>query len=127
MNILTQSRRAVAATTATGLLLASAAACGDGETLAILSPGPGAEVKVPFEVTFDSSAALGSPVEELHHLHVWFSEDETAYLVAESTTVEIAQAPPGEQELHASLRKPDHTRAGVETSIRLLIVPEAGE
>lgn len=124
MNRFTQGCCAVAAA---GLLLASATACSDSETLAIVSPTPGTEVEVPFEVTFDSSAALGSPDEDLHHLHVWFSDDEAAYLVVESTTVEVTQAPAGEQVMHASLRNPDHTRAGVEDSVRLVIAPGSGE
>lgn len=118
------ARSGCAVATGAGLLLALATGCGDdGESLQIVSPGPDSEVQVPFEVAFDSSAPLGSPEEDLYHLHVWFSDDETAYLVVESDTVEIGQAPPGAQELHASLRNPDHTRAGVEASVRLVIAP----
>jgi hypothetical protein len=105
------------------LVAASATAC-DGEppeTVEVTSPGAGDVVSLPFDATFESSVPLGTSDAGLHHLHVWFGNDEDAYQVVEGNVAEITIAPDGEQEMHASLRNPDHSEAGVETSVTIVI------
>ena len=91
------------------------------ETVEIVSPGAGEVVSLPFDATFESSVPLGTSDAGLHHLHVWFGDDEDAYQVVEGNVAEITIAPDGEQEMHVSLRNPDHSEAGVETSTSIVI------
>jgi len=107
-----------------GLCVSLATACAEsGETLEVVQPPSGAELVLPFEVMIETSAELGSPADGLHHVHIWFGDDITSYLVVESTTVEVVTAPIGEHELHVSLRNPDHTSAGVDVSVPVVIRP----
>lgn len=91
------------------------------ESVEITSPVAGEVVTVPFQVTLEASVPLGSPADGLHHAHVWFGDDLESYLVVEENVVEINFAPDGEQQMFVSLRNPDHTAAGVETSVPLVI------
>jgi len=105
-----------------GLCVSLATACGgSGETIEILQPPSGAELVLPFEVTLEASVPLGSPADGLHHAHIWFGDDFAAYLVVESTTVEVATAPIGAYEMHVSLRNPDHSATGVEASVPIVV------
>jgi hypothetical protein len=108
---------------AVALVVAPTAGCTNrpGETVEIISPTEGAVVSIPFEVTVEATVPLGSPDDGLHHVHIWFGDDETSYLVVEGAVAEITNAPPGAHEMHVSLRNPDHSFSGAETSIALVI------
>src|SRR5690606_9485525 len=98
--------------------------CGDDrpdDFIRVVSPAPDAVVSLPFEVTLEASVPLGPPGEEDHHAHIWFGDGQDAYLVVESETVMINNAPLGEQEMHVSLHFADHTPVGPEATIRLTI------
>ena len=98
-------------------------ACGDDPvaTVEITSPTAGQVMSLPFEIRLESSVPLGPAGGDLHHAHVWFGDDLNSYAVVEGEVGEITSAPDGEQEMHVSLRNPDHSDAGVETSITLVI------
>lgn len=100
-----------------------AVACDDevAETLEVTSPSPGEVVSLPFTATFSASVPLGTSDAGLHHLHVWFGDRVDAYQVVEGDSVEITIAPSGQTQMHVSLRNPDHSDAGVETSIPIVI------
>jgi hypothetical protein len=117
-----------AAAVAFGLAAALTAGCdgGSDESIEVISPTDGTVVELPFEVAVESSAPLGSSEDGMHHLHLWYGDNETEYLVVESETVEIPTAPTGEQELHISLRNADHSETGAATSVRLVIQTPAG-
>jgi hypothetical protein len=117
------SMRKLASVATLALVVGLAVACDDDpvETVEITSPSSGDVVSLPFEATFTSSVPLGSQEAGMHHLHVWFGDDVDAYQVVEGDVAEITIAPDGEQEMHASLRNPDHSDAGVETSITIVI------
>jgi len=125
---------------ALGVVLMLAAACGEsdsggdpagegaaagegGVTLEIVSPESGAEIGVPFNVEVESSEELGSPEEGLHHVHLFFDGNDSEYEIVEAATWEVTtiQAPAGEHTLHASLRNADHSAAGVETQIDVMV------
>jgi hypothetical protein len=117
------------AVAAIGLL---AAACGgdsdaatatgdDGTTLSITAPSDGAEVSVPFTVEIDSSEQIGTTDTGLHHVHVYWDGDESAFTLVETDSVEITDAPEGQHTLTASLHNADHTPAGVEVDITLTV------
>jgi len=123
------SKVRVIAVAAIGLL---AAACGgdndaatatgdDGTTLSITAPSDGAEVSVPFTVEFDSSEEIGATDTGLHHVHVYWDGDESAFTLVETDSVEITDAPEGQHTLTASLHNADHTPAGVEIDIALTV------
>lgn len=114
---------------AIGLL---AAACGgdsdaatatgdDGTTLSITAPSDGAEVSVPFTVEIGSSEEIGTTDTGLHHVHVYWDGDESAFTLVETDSVEITDAPEGQHTLTASLHNADHTPAGVEVDITLTV------
>jgi hypothetical protein len=115
--------RMLVATVALGLVVALGTGCQGGpeETVEITSPAPGEAVTVPFQVTVEASVPLGAPTEGFHHVHVWFGDDLESYLVVEDNVVEINYAPDGEHAMFVSLRNPDHSAAGVETSVQLVI------
>jgi hypothetical protein len=117
------------AVAAIGLLVA---ACGgdsdaatatgdDGTTLSITAPSDGAEVSVPFTVEVDSNEEIGATDTGLHHVHVYWDGDESAFTLVETDSVEITDAPEGQHTLTASLHNPDHTPAGVEVDITLTV------
>ncbi|HEX6325974.1 MAG TPA: hypothetical protein VFZ72_05335 [Jiangellaceae bacterium] len=123
------SKARVMAVAAIGLL---AAACGgdndaatatgdDGTTLSITAPSDGAEVSVPFTVEIDSSEEIGTTDTGLHHVHVYWDGDESAFTLVETDSVEITDAPEGQHTLSASLHNADHTPAGVEVDITLTV------
>lgn len=123
------SKARVMAVAAIGLL---AAACGgdsdaatatgdDGITLSITAPSDGAEVSVPFTVEVDSSEEIGATDTGLHHVHVYWDGDESAFTLVETDSVEITDAPEGQHTLTASLHNADHTPAGVEVDITLTV------
>jgi hypothetical protein len=115
--------RTLAAVAALMLVAALTTACDEDppETVEITSPSAGDVLSLPFDATFESSVPLGTSDAGLHHLHVWFGNDEDAYQVVEGNVAEITIAPEGDQEMHVSLRNPDHSDAGVETSVTIVI------
>lgn len=111
-----------AAVAVLGLLVSLVTGCGrSSETVGVVDPAPGAVVTLPFVVTLEASVPLGTPADGLHHVHVWFGDDLSSYLVVEDTTVEVPYAPAGEHEMHVSLRNADHTETGASVSIPLVI------
>ena len=101
---------------------ATATATGDdGTTLSITAPSDGAQVSVPFTVEVDSSEEIGATDTGLHHVHVYWDGDESAFTLVETDSVEITDAPEGQHTLTASLHNPDHTPAGVEVDITLTV------
>ena len=123
------SKARVMAVAAIGLLAAAcggdsdaATATGDGgTTLSITAPSDGAEVSVPFTVEVDSSEEIGATDTGLHHVHVYWDGDESAFTLVETDSVEITDAPEGQHTLTASLHNADHTPAGVEVDITLTV------
>ncbi len=117
-------RRITAAAALTLAALTTTVACGDesGDTIRITSPSDGAEVTVPFEVIVDSSVSLGPPAVEEHHVHIWFGDDPSAFMVVgESDVVRVDNAPNGAQVMTVSLHYADHTPVGPEASVSLVI------
>lgn len=105
------------------LLAGMLAGCGEesDDWIEVTSPDPGSQVTLPFEVTLDASVPLGPPAADLHHAHIWFGDDQDTYLVVESSSVMINNAPPGEHEMHVTLHYANHTPVGPETVTRLFI------
>ena len=126
------------------LLLATVAACGgddddtsagaeggsgaDGPTLEIVEPAESGAVSVPFTLNLESSEELGPEDSGLHHVHVFFDGDDSTYEIVRSETWEIGpDSPavegltPGEHVLNASLRHADHSAAGAEAEITVMV------
>ncbi|MFD6177271.1 MULTISPECIES: hypothetical protein [unclassified Isoptericola] len=97
------------------------AASAGGMTLQITAPKDGATVDVPFTVNLSSSEELGPTESGKHHVHVFFDGNDAEYQVVEGDSVEITDLPAGEHEIDASLRNADHSPAGVETSIKVMV------
>lgn len=116
-----RSRRWVGGAAAGLLILTLSAACGPDHTIEVVSPGPGDVVTVPFQVTVEASVPLGLASEGLHHMHIWFDDQVDAYLAIEGPEAEITNAPDGEHQMHVSLHNADHSPAGAETSLPLVI------
>jgi hypothetical protein len=126
----TTNRKAIrcfVASAAIGLLLATTAACADendgdgggpapaagsGEvTMEVLTPGDGDTVTVPFDVSVDTDVTLGPVADEMHHLHVWFGDDQTDFDLYMSETAHITSAPNGETTMWVQVHTFDHQPA----------------
>jgi hypothetical protein len=110
---------------AAALVAAMLTACGDDqgddEWIEISSPVAGDEVTVPFEVTIEASVPLGPPSEDVHHVHIWFGDDQSVFLVGEATTIVVDNAPNGAHTMHVALHFADHQPAGAQASLPLVI------
>ncbi|NUT32572.1 MAG: hypothetical protein HOV79_05795 [Hamadaea sp.] len=114
-------------------MAASLGACSDDSAggtdqmrVAVVSPAADARVALPFTVQIDSSVPLGDEASGLHHVHLYFDGNSDDYLIVESTTVQVAEAPAGAHTLHLSLRNANHSAAGAETEVPLTISGTGG-
>jgi hypothetical protein len=100
------------------------------ETLAITSPTAGTALTLPFTVELASNVPLAEPETGEHHVHVFFDGDDSQYVLAYGNTIEITELPtdlpPGRHVLNASLRHADHSAAGVEAEVEVVLGPGTG-
>lgn len=102
---------------------------GGDQTVGIAAPADGAEVSIPFELTLESSVALGSPESGNHHVHLFFDTDtgSSDYEIVYGTTVQVSrELAPGEHTIIASLRNADHSDAGVSQEITVVVSGTGG-
>jgi hypothetical protein len=92
-----------------------------GLAVSVISPAEGAQVTAPFTVKVQASVPLGPTGSGKHHVHVYFDDHEDDYTIVESDTGEIVSAPAGEHTLHVSLRNANHSPAGAEASIKVVV------
>jgi hypothetical protein len=112
-------------------MLATLAACtgtsgttgGDSGKLSVIvvEPISGATVSTPFTVKVDSSVPLGPSESGQHHVHIWFDDSESDYLIVESNTTQITDAHSGQHTMHVSLRNANHSPAGAEATTPITI------
>jgi hypothetical protein len=134
MDMTAPAIRSLAAGVAAGLLLATAAGCaaedsdgpglpagGADVSLDVVTPGDGDTVTVPFEVSVDSDVELGRAADEMHHLHVWFGEDQDDFDLYESDTARISDAPNGETTMWVQVHTFDHQPASDPVGVSLAI------
>ena len=98
-------------------------------TLSVAAPADGAEVSIPFEVTLESSVALGSPESGNHHVHLFVDTDTASseYELVYDPTVQVTrELAPGEHTIIASLRNADHSDAGVSQTITVVVAGAGG-
>lgn len=100
------------------------------ETLAITAPTEGAALTLPFTVQLASNVPLAEPETGEHHVHVFFDGDDSEYLLVYGTSIEVSELPtdlpPGRHVLTASLRHADHSAAGVEAQVEVVLGPGSG-
>jgi hypothetical protein len=128
------SRRTVLAGAAFVILLL--VACGAGEetgsrgggdaSLSIASPTDGAKVSVPFTLEISSDVELGATDTGAHHVHVFFDGDDSNYEVVESDRFQVTELASGEHTVTASLRNADHSPAGAEDEITVIVTGAGG-
>ena len=113
-----------------GALAATLAACGaeaptagDGDVVHRLRQRTGRERhrRRPFTVTVASSVPLGTTESGLHHVHVWFDDNENDYQVVEAPSVTISDLTAGPHVVHVSLRNANHSAAGAETEVPITV------
>jgi hypothetical protein len=85
-------------------------------SVVVVEPASGARVSTPFTVKIDSSVPLGPSESGRHHVHIWFDDNESDYLIVESDTTQVTKAPAGQHTMHVSLRNANHSPAGAEAS-----------
>jgi hypothetical protein len=90
-------------------------------TVTVTQPTQGTTVTLPFKVTVASSVPLGDPNSGKHHVHIWFDNNTNDYVMAFSTTATLTKAPTGSHVMHVSLRNADHSAAGADTQVTLMI------
>jgi hypothetical protein len=116
---------AVLAATACGAEQADAGTAASGTALSIASPARGDTLTLPFTVQLDSSVPLAAPETGENHVHIFFDGDDSEYVLAYGTSVEVTELPanvlPGPHVLNASLRNADHSAAGVETQVEVVV------
>jgi hypothetical protein len=113
--------RTLAAAVLVAAMLTACCDAQDDEWMEITSPAAGDEVTVPFEVTIETSVPLGPPSDDVHHVHIWFGDDQSVFLVGESDTVLVDNAPNGAHTMHVTLHYADHQPAGPQVSLPLVI------
>lgn len=94
-------------------------AAGEDVTMDVLAPADGDTVTSPFELVVDADVDLGAMTDELHHLHVWFGDDQTNFELYESETVQIGNAPDGETTMWVQVHTFDHQPASEPTGLSL--------
>jgi hypothetical protein len=113
-----------------------AAACGDAgagsggsDSFQISSPEDGAQVGSPFTVTVDAGVALDDPSTGEHHVHLCFdgADCDAEYQLVYGDTFEVADLPPGEHTIEASLRNADHSDAGATDEITVTVGEGGGD
>jgi hypothetical protein len=87
--------------------------------LSVTSPTEGETVTLPFQVTADAGVELGAMADQLHHMHVWF--DDGDFLVFESDTAQIEEAPDGETTLWVQVHTYDHAPASEPVGVPLTV------
>ncbi|WP_446215237.1 hypothetical protein [Micromonospora sp. IBHARD004] len=87
----------------------------------VVEPASGATVSTPFTVKVDSSVPLGPSGSGQHHVHIWFDDNESDYLIVESNTTQITDAPSGQHTMHVSLRNANHSPAGAEATTPITV------
>jgi hypothetical protein len=125
-----RSLRVVAAVVA---VVAALAACGQdagsggtgtgdsGMSVSIVEPASGASVSVPFTVKVQSSVPLGTTDSGKHHVHVWFDDNSSDYMVVESDSVQVTNLSAGSHVVHVSLRNANHSAAGAENQSTVMV------
>lgn len=93
----------------------------DRASLSIAEPADGAEVEVPFTVRFTSDVDLGPIDTGASHVHIWIDGAENDYEVVEGDTYEIDGLDAGEHTISVSLRNADHSAAGAEDEISIVV------
>jgi hypothetical protein len=102
------------------------AAAGGGGALTITAPEDGAELTIPFTIELDSADALGAPETGEHHVHIFYDGDDSEYEVVTSDSFQVTDLSPGHHSVTASLRNADHSAAGTDVTVHLLVLEEEG-
>jgi len=100
---------------------AAGADSADRSSLSIAEPADGAEVEVPFTVRFSSDVDLGPIDSGASHVHIWIDGKEDDYEVVEGDSYEIEGLAAGEHTISVSLRNADHSAAGSEDEISVVV------
>jgi len=99
---------------------ASASTAG-GLSMTVAQPASGTSVSVPFDVKVNSSVPLGATTTGLHHVHIWFDGDQSKYIVVESDSTQIKTLAMGAHTMHVSLRNANHSAAGVDVDVPIMV------
>lgn len=106
----------------------SSSAGASSENVSIKAPADGASINAPFQLTVTSNEDLGTTESGKHHIHLYFDGDDSKYEVVEAADRQIkSDSPalkglsPGEHTLNVSLRNADHSPAGAEDEIKVMV------
>lgn len=125
---------ALAATTVVALSLLAAcggdsdatAGGGSSPSVTITSPDDGATVGGDVEVTWDSSVELGPPESGLEHVHVFVDGQSDDYTVVGGNSFTVEGLSPGEHTIDVTLQHADHSPAGGEDSVEVMVGDSGG-
>ncbi|MGH3326350.1 MAG: Ig-like domain-containing protein [Streptomycetales bacterium] len=100
---------------------------GEGEpTVTITSPQDGATVSQPFTLKFDSSVPIGAEETGRDHVHVFADGEVDNYEVVTSKSQAIDSLEPGEHTIGVTLQHADHSSAGAEAEITVMVEGSGG-
>jgi hypothetical protein len=97
-----------------------------GLSMTVAQPASGASVSAPFDVRINSSVPLGATTTGMHHVHIWFDGEQSKYTVVESDTTQIKTVAAGSHTMHVSLRNANHSAAGVEVEVPIMVTGAGG-
>lgn len=120
------ARYGAGGTTAPGVALGSS---GGAPTIAIASPGDGAQVSVPFALSLESNVPLGAPETGDHHAHLYFDSgtDAADYDIVDGNTWQVTRSlSPGEHKITVALANPDHSLAGPTQTVTVTVTAGSG-
>lgn len=125
MSLKSRTLRGLVAVAVLAVAACGAEQAGAAPTLSIASPAEGAALTLPFTVQLESNVPLAAPETGEHHVHVYFDGDDSEYVLAYGNSVEVTELPtdlpPGPHVLNASLRHADHSAAGVEAEVDVVL------
>jgi hypothetical protein len=129
------------------LVLAGATACGSddggnsasgsggggGMKLSVVSPSDGGTVKIPFTVKVNTNTSLGPTSSGKHHVHLYFDGHDTKYEIVKGKTWKVpadsaglSGVKSGMHTMEVSLRNADHSPAGAEAKIKVMVQGAGG-
>lgn len=96
-----------------------------GATLSITEPGDNATVTQPFTLKVESSAELGPTDSGKHHVHLSFDGNADDYTVEPDGELIIDQLSPGRHTIKVTLQHADHSSAGAEDELTVMVADGA--
>jgi hypothetical protein len=105
---------------------AGANSAGGPPKLTITSPSDGATVRLPIDLSFQSSVQLGPTDSGMDHVHVFTDGHTDDYTVVPTTSFQVKSLSPGRHTIGVTLQHADHSPAGASAQVTVNVVAGSG-